>query len=98
VGIKDFDIWHFYVGDRSINFPHRARKRLKNGYRGKPIDFLKRAISKDIYDSYPNDPAEIIRKYLLQKNTNTKRLLLRKPITGLFPDEIFSKVLWEGEL
>ena len=98
VGIKDFDIWHFYVEDNSINFPYRAHKRIENGYKGKPIDFLKRAIPKHIYDSYSDDPGQIIMKYLLERNINTKNLLLKKAIIGLFPDKIFGKVLWEGAL
>lgn len=98
VGIKDFDIWHFYVENENVNFPYRAHKRIKKGYIGRPIDFLKRAISKRIYQLYPNDPGKVIMEYLLERNTVTKKLLLKKPVIGLFPDNIFGKVLWEGEL
>jgi len=97
VGIKDFDIWHFYIKNEKVNFPYRAHKRIENGYKDRPIDFLKRAISKDICKSYSNDPEQIIKKYLLEKNTHTKRLLLKKAVIGLFPDKIFGKVLWKGE-
>lgn len=100
VGIKDFDIWHFYTANNSINFPYRAHKRINNGYKNKPIDFLKRAIPKHLYDSYRNYPEQIIMKYLLDRNNNTKKLLLEKAIIGLFPDKIadkiFGKVLWKG--
>ena len=98
VGIKDFDIWHFYVENSITKFPYRAHKSFVSGYKGKPIDFLKRAIPKEICNSYSNDPKQIIIKYLLEKNTNTKRLLLKKAIIGLYPDETFDKVLWRGEL
>jgi len=98
VGIKDFDIWHFYIENNITKFPYRAHKRFVGGYKGKPIDFLKRAIPKEICNSYPNDPKQIIMNYLLEKNTNTKRLLLKKAIIGLYPDEIFDKVIWKGEL
>jgi hypothetical protein len=97
VGIKDFDIWHFYEESKNTNFPYRAHKRIESGYKGKPIDFLKRAIPKYIYDSDSSDLEQLIMKYLLEKNTNTKRLLLEKAIVGLFPNEIFSRVLWRGE-
>lgn len=98
VGVKDFDIWHFYVENRGINFPYRAHKRIDGGYKGKSIDFLKRAISKDIHDSYSKNSGQVIMKYLLERNTNTKKLLLKKAIIGLFPNEIFGRVLWKGEL
>ena len=98
VGIKDFDIWHFYVEDNNIAFPHRAHKRIENGYKSKPIDFLKRAIPKYIYNSYTNAPERIIMSYLFKRNTKTKNLLLKKAIIGLFSDKIFNKVLWKGEL
>lgn len=96
VGIKDFDIWHFYLENESTTFPYRALKRDKNGYKGRPIDFIKRVIPKRIYESYLNDPKQIILEYLLERNTRTKKLLLEKPIVGLFPDKIFGKPIWEG--
>ena len=98
VGIKDFDIWHFYVENRSINFPYRAHKSIENGYKGKPIDFLKRAINRDLRNFYSNEPDKCIIEYLLQRNTKTKRFLLKKAVVGLFPDKIFGKVIWKGEL
>lgn len=97
VGIKDFDIWHFYVEDENTNFPNRAKKSIENGYKGRRIDFLKRAIPKNIYQKYPDDPEKVIMEYLFQRDTKTKNLLLQKAIIGLYPDKIFSKVLWEGE-
>ncbi|WP_461867123.1 hypothetical protein [Thermococcus sp.] len=98
VGIKDFDIWHFYIESNITKFPYRAHKRYVNGYKDKPIDFLKRAIPKEICDSCSNDPKQIITKYLLEKDTNTKRLLLKKAVIGLYPDEIFDEILWRGEV
>ena len=98
VGIKDFDIWHFYLENESTAFPYRAHKRIENGYKDRPIDFLKRAIPKHICEFYPNEPEQIILRYLLDRNTPTKRLLLEKAIIGLFPNKIFDKVIWEGKL
>jgi hypothetical protein len=95
VGIKDFDIWHFYVENKEINFPYRAHKRIDRGYKSKSIDFLKRAIS-NIHSSYSEDSGQIIMEYLLERNTTTKELLLKKAIIGLFPNEIFGRVLWKG--
>ena len=97
-GIKDFDIWHFYKEDRNIGFPYRAHKTMENGYKGRSVDFLKRAISTELVNSCSHNPEKCIMEYLFEKNTNTKNLLLKKAIVGLFPEEIFGKVMWEGEL
>jgi hypothetical protein len=35
-------------------------------------------------------------KYMLERNTKTKKELLKKAILGLHPDIVFGKVLWEG--
>lgn len=98
VGVADWDIWHFYIEDRKTNFPYRAHKRIDNGYRGKSVDFLKRAISKEIYDSCSSRPERTIMKYLLERNTKTKRKLLEKAIIGLYPNALLGRVLWKGEL
>jgi len=97
VGIKDFDIWHFYEENREINFPNRAHKRIGNGYLGRPIDFLKRVIPRCICSSFPNDSERIIMEYLTKRrDTTTKKLLLKNAIIGLYPDNIFGKILWRG--
>lgn len=94
VGIKDFDIWHFHVEKNSRHFPYRARKRIENGYKGKPIDFLKRAIP--IHTCHANAPDQTIMNYLFERDTKTKRLLLEKAIIGLFPADIYGKIIWRG--
>jgi len=98
VGVKDFDIWHFYVENEKVNFPYRAWKRIENGYRGKPIDFLKRAVPKKLFELHLNNPERIIIEYLSERNTKTKRMLLKKAVVGLFPDKIFDKILWRGQI
>ncbi len=97
VGIKDFDIWHFYIEHRSRQFPYRAHRRIPAGHNGKPIDFLKRAIPKRLCNSSADDPGQTIMEYLLERNTYTKKKLLKKAVIGLFPDGILGKVLWTGE-
>lgn len=96
-GIKDFDIWHFYKERKKAAFPYRAKKVNKIGYKNKWIDYLKRAISKSVYKEFPSAPDKIILQYLLQKNTKTKKFLLKKPVIGLYPESIFSKVIWKCE-
>ena len=98
VGIKDFDIWLFYVENENIRFPYRAYKSIENGYMGRRIDFLKRAIPIGLCVFCSNEPDECIMRYLFERNTKTKRLLLEKAIVGLFPDMLFGKVLWKADL
>jgi len=97
IGIKDFDIWHFYKESNHDAFPYRFRKVNKIGYKNKWIDYLKRAISKSVCKEFPSAPDKIILQYLLRKNTKTKKLLLQQPIIGLYPESIFSKIIRRGE-
>jgi len=97
IGVADWDVWHFYVKNTKINFPYRAHKIIENGYRGKSIDFFKRAISKDMCDFCLGESERTIMKYLLERNTETKRELLKKAVVGLYPNILFARVLWRGE-
>jgi hypothetical protein len=96
-GVKDWDIWHFYVETGETFFPYRGHRRLENGYKGKPIDFLKRAISSNIFQFCKYQPEATVMNYLLEKNTKTKRDLLKKAIIGLHPDAVFGMALWKGK-
>jgi hypothetical protein len=93
--LEDFDVWHFYWDSRQRPFPYRAH--AKGKYRGKRVDFLKRAIPKELQRG-AQEPGQVILEYLKQRNTRTKRELLRKVIIGLFPSRIFGDVLWRGEI
>ena len=97
IGIKDFDIWLFYRKNEKVDLRCRHRKSIEDGYKGRRIDFLRRAIDRDLCDVYFNEADKCIMQYLLQRNTQTKRLLLRKPVVGLFPDQIAGKIMWKGQ-
>lgn len=98
IGIKDFDIWHFYLKEGNFKFPERgSHKHIKCGYIGIDIDYLKRGILKYLVERNRGNPKKIIIEYMLEKNTKTKRLLLKKAIIGLYPSKIFNKILWIGE-
>lgn len=96
IGVKDFDIWFFYREDPRARIPHRARKRVPDGPKGRPIDFLRRAIPAPVAERYADDPAGAIMAYLLQRDTATKRALLQKAVVGLAPDALFGRILWRG--
>ena len=96
VGINDFDIWHFYKESEEAGFPYRGHKRIEDGHKGRPIDFLKRAIPERIYVEFQGDIERTVMEYLFKKDTKTKVMLLEKSIIGLYPEEIFSQILWTG--
>lgn len=96
VGINDFDIWHFYRENENVRFPYRGHRRIEDGYKGRPIDFLKRAIPAEICFDFQGDVRGTVMEYLFKKDTKTKVMLLAKAIIGLYPEELFSQVLWPG--
>lgn len=96
-GIKDFDVWHFYANNENVTLRCRRPKRIKNAYMGRDIDFLKRAIPKNIFALFPNNLEKIIMSFLLERNTKSKNLLLKKAVIGLYPNNIFAKILWKGD-
>ena len=97
IGIKDFDIWLFYRKSEKVNLRCRHRKSVEDGYKRRRIDSLRRAIDRDLCDVYSNEADKCIMQYLLQRDTQTKRLLLRKSVVGLFPDQIVGKIMWKGQ-
>lgn len=92
LGIKAFDIWHFYKENQNINFPNRVHKIVEDGYNGKRIDFLKRGIPRHICELTPDEPGRIITNYL-QSQKECKIKLEEKEIFGLWPESIFGKLL-----
>jgi hypothetical protein len=96
-GVKDFDIWHFYRAVPGERFPYRARLRCWDTDLQRPVDYLKRVIPGEIVDQHRGDPAHTAMSYLRQRDTVTKRLLLQKPVVGLFPESLFGQTLWRGD-
>ena len=88
IGIEVFDIWHFYEENKNMNFPYRTHKLVENGYKGKQIDFLKRAVPQYICRLSPHQPGQIILNYI-QFHSEDKIKLLEKGIIGLWPQGIF---------
>ncbi|MGQ9706317.1 MAG: hypothetical protein ACUVWP_04850 [bacterium] len=81
--------------NEDVKFPYRTHKSIINGYKSRSIYFLKKGtpILKNKNKKFIENSEKIILNYLNEKNTYTKRLLLKKPVIGLFPDIIFSKVI-----
>lgn len=96
-GIKDFDIWFFYKKDKKTNFSIRRPKTDKKGYKSIKIDFMKRTIPESTCTRFPNQPDQCILNHLLERNTLTKRLLLKKAGIGLCPKPIFARIIWQAK-
>ena len=96
-GVEDIDIWFFFEEDENVKIPHIGNMRkliwatlTKLGT--KPFDFLKKMIPLDFV--VENDKSKTIHNYLERCKTRTAEILSEKPIVGLYPDEVFGKVLW----
>jgi hypothetical protein len=100
-GVKDFDVWFFFPR-KSIQLPYRRRGVVdfgpskfgkimgQEGFKGRSIDVLMRS------DSHFNrgSAEECIKKYLNDKSTTTAKMLSKKAMVGLYPENLLGKVLW----
>jgi hypothetical protein len=100
-GVKDFDVWFFFPKGKKT-LPYRRRGVLDFGkskfgkhpedidYEGRRIDVLMRS------DSYFNseEPDKCLINYLKFKNSKTSNHLAQKAMIGLYPEQLFGKVIW----
>jgi hypothetical protein len=100
-GIKDIDVWFFFEEDKDVKIPNfkNMRKSVSKKFTNigeKRIDFLKKAIKEDIINKSESEkPEDILKSYLQNGNTSTSKHLAKKSVIGLFPTEIFGKIIWE---
>lgn len=100
-GVKDFDVWFFYP-KYTQNLPYRRRGIADFGeskfgihpedigFSGRRVDVLMRS---DTHFSH-GSPEKCLRDYLTASQTSTSRQLAAKAFVGLYPEEVFGKVLW----
>jgi hypothetical protein len=99
-GVKDLDVWAFFRGGIDKPFPWRARwsadfgpSRLgrhpaDKGYLGRRVDVMGRSISSK------ETSAENAVLEWLHGRSKSARLLVKRPVIMLFPQELFAKPLW----
>ena len=99
-GVKDLDVWAFFRGGICKPFPWRARWRADfgssrfgrhpddKGYLGRRVDVMGRSVP--IIDSNGDDAVLA----WLRGRSKSARLLVKRPMIGLFPQELFAKSLW----
>lgn len=104
-GVKDFDVWFFFPAG-TPTLPYRRRGVVDFGpsafgrhpdhpshFTGRTVDVLMRSDS-----AFDGATAEIcLHRYLSKPRTHTAKLLSQKAVVGLFPDELFGKVLWPAD-
>lgn len=108
-GVKDFDIWYFYVENAQVKYPYRTRKQVDSklakfgihpedvdrGYVGRRADLMGRAINVDIVHGDKRDPKSFISKYLKLRRTKTAKELAEKAVIGLWPETILGERIWQ---
>ena len=101
-GVKDFDVWFFYPQKGDVILPYRrtgvvdfgeskfGKNPNKPRFDGRNVDVLMRSTK---YFNRGN-PKVCIEVYLSNCKTKTAKLLARKAVIGLYPENVFGEVLW----
>ena len=103
-GVKDCDVWFFFP-EGKFPLPYRRRGQVDfgesifgvypddKGYKGRRIDVLMRS------DRYFNtgSPSDCLVNYLKYKNNKTSNLLSQKAMVGLWPENLFGKIIWRSK-
>jgi hypothetical protein len=101
-GIKDIDVFFFFVAHDHVWIPNMRHCRKSviakfsniGEYR---IDFMKKGISKEIADEMKGvTPINVILQYLKYTH-HGQAYLLKQSVIGLYPDEIFGKIIWKSK-
>ncbi len=101
-GIKDFDVWTFYVAHPEATFPPRRRVARDFGdpkfgrspdrpeFVGRRVDLLGRSLDDDV----GTDPVATLRAYLSERRTSAARHLAEKAVVLLEPAAYLATVAW----
>ena len=99
-GVKDLDVWAFFRGGIKTPFPWRARWRADfgpsrlgrhpadDGYLGRRVDVMGRSIPANDANG-----EEAVLAWLRGRSMSAK-LLIKRPVIGLYPPKIFAQPLW----
>lgn len=101
-GIKDLDVWSFYVESPARMFPPRRRAKVDFGdpkfgvtpdmpnFIGRRVDLIGRSIPA----ATPQDPIGSLRRYLSAGRTESARLLALKAVILIEPRKLLGTVVW----
>jgi hypothetical protein len=101
-GIKDLDVWSFYVEHPRRPFPYRRRETVdfgdpKFGKTSDRPEFLGRRvdlIGRSIRGVARADPVESLRRYLRSGATTSARFLAQKAVVLLDPPPLRGTIVW----
>ena len=102
-GVKDFDVWSFYAQYDDWPFPARWRGTRDFGpsrfgrypgdpprYSGRRVDLLGRSLPAE-----PGaDPADVLRRYLAARRTDSARALAAKAVVLIQPENRAGEIVW----
>lgn len=103
-GLKDIDVWSFFVEEPGQPFPWRrlahadfgpskfGRDPKDEGYRGRRIDLLGRSLR----CGREQDPAEAIRTWLGQ-GSKSASFIRQRPVILIWPPPRTGEIIWRGE-
>ena len=98
-GVKDIDVFMFFVHDRSRPIPARRHCRKSiivplSGLGVRRIDFMKKGVASQVANLNTHvDATAILRRYLVS-TAHGRDHLARESIIGLYPENIFGQVMW----
>ena len=99
-GVKDIDILFFFREDKSVKIPKR-RFYNKNDFASfkvfglRRFDLMKTTIMDEVISlTTDNSPSSQVRSYLINTK-HGKEHLSKASVVGLFPDDLFGKILWK---
>jgi hypothetical protein len=101
-GVKDFDVWSFYVEHPARPFPYRRRGRADFGdakfgksddsprYVGRRVDLIGRSIPR----ADRSKPVQALRRYLQSGTSASARCLAQKAVVILDPPRLRGRIIW----
>ena len=102
-GIKDFDVWSFYVQYDDWPFPARWRGMRDFGpskfgrypgdpprYAGRRVDLLGRSLPAEV----GADLAGVLRRYLAARRTDSAKALAAKAVVLINPEDRAGEIVW----
>ena len=101
-GVKDLDVWSFYVERPERPFPYRRRGKAdfgdpkfgqsddRPGFVGRRVDLIGRSL----VNVNPSRPIDALQHYLRAGGTPSARFLAKKAVVMLDPRELRGTVIW----